>query len=332
VRLRHWPALLALTVALAACGSPQVLVSAGSDTHAGGGTIAELNRIRPITDAASPALPVSVTSADGHKVTVTSADRIVPLNGSLAEIVFFLGLGDRVVGRDASTTLEEAAHLPLVSRGHDVSAEGVLSLRPTVVLGDTRTGPPEAVDQLRDAGVPVVLFDEAWTIDDIAPRITAVAEALGVGDLGEQLNARTEREIAAVGTEAGDAPLRVAFLYVRGTAGVYLLGGEGSGADAMVEAVGAVDVGKESGLQPFTPLTSEALVAAAPDVILVMDKGLESVGGVDGLLDLAGVAQTPAGRQRRIVAVEDGLLLNFGPRTPAALLELSQELYGGTSS
>ena len=288
---------------------------------------AELSDIRPVTAAEDPALPTTVESTDGTQVTITDATRIVPLNGSLAEIVFSLGLGERVVARDGSTTFGEAAALPAVSKGHDISAEGVLSVSPTVVLGDTRTGPPEVLEQLRDAGVPLVLFDEAWTIDDIAPRITAVAQALGVPAAGGELNERTAAEIAAARPEAADRSLRVAFLYLRGTAGIYLLGGEGSGADAMIEAVGARDVGAEMGLKPFTPLTSEALVEAAPDVILVMEEGLESVGGVDGLVALPGVAQTPAGRNRRVVAVEDGLLLNFGPRTAGALQILADALF-----
>ncbi len=107
-------------------------------------------------------------SADGGEVTVTSAERIVPLSGALSEIVWTLGLGDRVVVRDVTATFEQAADLPVVTRGHDVSAEGVLSLRPDVVLAETTTGPDEAVDQIRAAGVPIVVFDAALGLDDIA--------------------------------------------------------------------------------------------------------------------------------------------------------------------
>jgi len=120
----------------------------------------------------------------------------------------------------------------------------------------------------------------------------------------------------------------VAFLYLRGQAGVYLLGGRGSGADSMIAAAGATDAGTAIGLdRPFTPITSEALVDAAPDVILMTTTGLESVGGIDGLLQIPGIAETPAGRDRRIVTEEDGLLYSFGPRTPQALTDLIAELY-----
>lgn len=283
--------------------------------------------ITRITDAPTPSLPVTVTSADGSEVEVTDVSRIIPLTGSLAEVVFTLGLGDNVVARDIATTFEDAADLPLITHAHDVSAEGVLSLEPTLVLADTATGPPEAIEQLRRAGVPIVVFDEAWSLEEMAPRVRAVAVALGVAEAGEALVGRTEAEIEQARLQAPPDPPRVAFLYLRGSAGVYLIGGDGAGADSMIEGVGAVDAGTEAGLTKFTPITTEALISAAPDAILVMTKGLESVGGVDGLVEIPGIAQTPAGRDRRVVAVEDGLLLNFGPRSGQALALIAEQLY-----
>ncbi|WP_320782587.1 heme/hemin ABC transporter substrate-binding protein [Streptomyces sp. CRN 30] len=280
------------------------------------------NTIVPLEGAApTPELPVTVDSSDGRKVTVEDASRILPLNGGVAEIVFTLGLGDRVVGRDVTATFEEAKKLPLVTKAHDVSAESVLSLEPTVVLADTDTGPDEAIDQIRDAGVPVVVLDPATELADVSTRTTRIAEALGVPAAGEALDERISDELAAAraGVPEGSRP-KVAFLYLRGSAAVYLIGGAGSGADSLVEAAGAVDAGKESGLdKPFTPITSEALVKAEPDVILMMTKGLESVNGVDGLLEVPGIAQTPAGLDRRVVDLEDGVLLGFGPRTPLVI-------------
>lgn len=269
----------------------------------------------------APKLPVTVDSSDGRKVTVKDASRILPLNGGVAEIVFTLGLGDRVVGRDITATFAEAKKLPQVTKAHDVSAESVLSLRPTVVLADTDTGPSEAIDQIRGAGVPVVVLDPATELADVTTRTTRVAEALGVPGSGKALNERMSDELAAAraAVPEGSKP-KVAFLYMRGSAAVYLIGGKGSGADSLIEAAGAVDAGKEAGLdKPFTPITSEALVRAQPDVILMMTKGLESVGGVDGLVDIPGIGQTPAGMNRRVVDLEDGVLLGYGPRTPLVI-------------
>ena len=117
--------------------------------------------------------------------------------------------------------------------------------------------------------------------------------------------------------------VRVAFLYLRGGSAIYLLGGQGSGADSLIEHLGAIDVGAQKFKDPFSPITSEALIAANPEIILVMSKGLESVGGIDGLISLPGISQTPAGKNRAVIAVDDSLLLSFGPRTPDLLRQLS---------
>lgn len=334
LRPRWAVALLAVGLASGGCaGSDEAL---GTATGPGGTTPGEGPvAVQPVVDEppGAPVLPVTVRSADGRRVTVTDTSRIVPLWGDLAEIAFALGLGESVVGRDASATFDEAGHLPVVTRAHDVSAESVLSLRPTVVLADTETGPPEAIEHIRNVGIPVVVVERVTRVEDIAPRIEEVATALGVPEAGRRLAERTTAEIEAVGhgldgVEA-ERP-RVAFLYLRGTAGVYLLGGPGAGTDSMIEAAGGSDAGTAVGLdRPFTPVTSEALVAAAPDVLLVTTTGLESVGGPAGLAEVPGVAQTPAGRAGRIVAVEDGLLFSFGSRTPEALTRLAEGLRGG---
>ncbi|WP_150245023.1 heme/hemin ABC transporter substrate-binding protein [Nocardiopsis quinghaiensis] len=334
----------AFALALAGCtgggaGGHRDPVSSG----AGATGIPDLseNRLQVLEADTEPSLPVTVdsvtldpyrTSSDPleyEEVEVTDVSRVLPLTGSLAEIVFTLGLGDNVVGRDVGATFGEAADLPTVSEGHEVSAESALSLGPTVVLADTQTGPPEALEQIQRSGVPVVVVEEAWSVDGMYARFERVAEALGVPSSGTALAERTREQMARVrsdSTEVSGAPL-VAFLYLRGTAGVYLLGGPGSGADALLAEVGARDAGAEMGLStPFTPITTEALIAAQPDVILVMTKGLDSVGGVDGLMEIPGVAQTPAGAERAVIDFEDGVLLNFGPRTPQVIAALAEEL------
>ncbi|MER7344450.1 ABC transporter substrate-binding protein [Streptomyces aurantiacus] len=316
-----------LVLTLAGCGSSD---DGGSEKGGPQAKAAPADRVEPLAGTPEAKLPVTVKSADGKRVTVRKTDRIVPLTGSLNEIVFTLGLGENVVARDITATFQQAKKLPVVTRAHDVSAESVLSLKPTVVLADTTTGPAEAIDQIRAAGIPVVVLEPAKSLADVGPRIGAVAGALGVEKAGEQLKSRTEQRISKVrdGVPAQSKKPRVAFLYLRGSASVYLLGGRDSGAGSLLEAAGAVDAGKESGLKKdFTAITSEALAKAAPDAILVMTKGLDSVGGVDGLVKIPGVAETPAGLDRRVVSIEDGVLLNYGPRTDEVLKSLVDQLY-----
>ncbi len=316
-------ALLALMIGLVPGAEAQAAQTGGANTG-----------LVMVSEPVRPSLPVTVRSADGRDVTVVDTSRIVSLSGSISELVFSLGLGSQVVGRDISATFPEAKHLPVVTRAHDVSAEAVLSLHPTLVLASVNTGPPTALDQIRSIGVPVITFAEPTSVDDIIPRIRAVAATLGVPSAGEELVTRTEATMAQVrsGIPPGGQAPRVAFLYMRGQAAVYLIGGPMSGADSMIRAAGATDAGTAMGLdRPYTPITSEALVLAAPDVILMTTTGLESVGGIDGLLTIPGIAQTPAGRNRRVITVEDGLLFGFGPRTPMALDLIVTQLYPASS-
>ncbi|WP_219817052.1 hemin ABC transporter substrate-binding protein [Arthrobacter sp. GMC3] len=285
----------------------------------------------------TPALPTTVTSCDGATVSVTDVSRIVTIDlyGTLTEIVHGLGLGANVVGHDRAASFPEAANGTVVTpSGHDLNAEAITALDPTLILTDTTIGPLEIQQQLRDIGIPVIFFDPARTLPGISHQITAVAGALGVPDSGVDLNKLVGTDIAAALSlvPAENKPLRVAFLYVRGTAGVYLMAGPGSGADDMIAAAGAVDVGTDIGLKmPFTQLTSEALIKSAPDVLLLMTGGLKSVGGVDGLVKIQGINQTPAGTSRRVVDIADDSLLGFGPRTGQSIRALAAALYGSES-
>jgi iron complex transport system substrate-binding protein len=270
----------------------------------------------------TPVLPATVTDSRGKQVTVRDVRRIVALNGDVAETVFALGLGENLVGVDVSATYppKRVATLPKIGYQRTLAAEGIISLRPTVVVGTPDAGPPTTIEQLRGAGVNVVIIPEYRDLDAGARKLRALGRALGVPRRGEKLARQVESQIAIAKREVAETTTRprVAFLYVRGTQ-VQQIGGKGSGADAMIAAAGGVDVGSEIGIDGFKQLTAESLVAARPEVILVLTAGLESVGGVDGLLRLPGVAQTPAGHDRRVVHLDDQLLLGLGPRTGKAL-------------
>lgn len=298
--------------------------------------------VDPVAEDPTPDLPATVTDAQGTEVTVDDASRILALDiyGTLSQTVFELGLGDRVVGRDISSQFDAIADRPLVtSNGHELNAEAILALDPTVVLTDTSLGPWDVVLQLRDAGIPVVVTDSHRGLDNLASLTSQVADALGVPAEGKELGKRItaeaeamEKAIADVAPEDVNARLRTVFLYVRGSSGVYYMFGQDSGADSLIEAVGAYDVSSEIGWKGMRPLTDEGLVAAQPDVVLMMSKGLESVGGVDGLLErFPALAQTPAGEHERIVAMNDDQILSYGPRTADVLNALAVALYAPES-
>lgn len=325
--------VLALLVAagLTGCGDSGP-GAAGGQRGPATATLTDLDPV-PITPPPAPALPVTVRSFDGTEVTVGSADRIVAADryGTLAQTVWALGLGANLVGRSTAAAFPAVAEVPNVTGGSgSLNVESILALRPTVFLTDTTSAAPAVREQLRSAGLAVVYFDPQRTMAGVVPQIEAVAAALGVPERGAQLAQRTRDEIAAAtaAVPAGDPPPRIAFLYLRSTA-ITMIAGPGSGADALIAAIGGVDAGTAAGVsEPFTAITSEGMINAAPDVILVMTDGLQSVGGIDGLAKVPGIAQTPAGRDRRVVDMSDAVLLSFGPNTGRVVAALSDAVYG----
>ena len=274
---------------------------------------------------------VVFTGADGVESTISDTSRIVSLGGDITEIIFELGLGDQVVAIDVTTTYPEAAtDLPVVGFGQQLAPEPVLAFQPTLVIGDEMTAPPEAIDQLRAAGIPVVILPLQTTLDGVSEKIRQIAQILSAEDAGEELVARVEADIAAAGTVA-NPDLRVAYVYVRGPQ-LLLLFGQGIATNAMIVGAGAVDAGAEANVFGAAPLTPEALVAAAPDVIVLPEAGLEGLGGVEGFAAVPGVAETPAGEAGAFLAYDEAFFFNLGPRAGLALQQFVTDLTELTGS
>lgn len=299
--------------------------------------------IQPVDDETTPDLPVTVTDSEGREVEVSSADRILPIDisGTIASTVFALGLGDQVVGRDSSTGFDGTEDLPVVTKtGHTLNPEAILELQPTVVLTDTTIGPKEVRQQLRDAGIAVVVISSDRRLDTTDELVTEIASALGVPSRGAALIERLDADVAAELAEiaevvpaAAEDRARMLFLYVRGSANVYYIFGKDSGADSLIDAVGGVDVAAEIGWEGMKPMTAEALVAAQPDVLVMMTEGLESVGGIDGLIErVPAIAETPAGQNRRVIDMADTEILSFGPRSADVIGALARALYAPESA
>jgi iron complex transport system substrate-binding protein len=269
--------------------------------------------------------PTDVTSSRVETTEVPRYTKVIALANGSAEIIDSLGLKSILIGRDIASTEPALESVPVVTSGHQVVAEKIIALNPDLVIIDSSVGPTQAIRSLESAGIKVARINEVWTVEGISKKVVELASLLGVTATGEKLAALIESTIDSASQKVEGSP-RVLFLYLRGGNSIYLVGGAGSGADSMLQSIGAVDVGATAGSKPFTALTAESLIAMKPDVILVMTKGLASVGGVTGLVELPGVAQTPAGKSSRIISVDDSLLLSFGARTPSLLTQLADAL------
>lgn len=257
------------------------------------------------------------------KTQAQTAPRIVSLDGTVSEILYELGLESRLVGVDVTSTYPESLQkLPQVGHNRNIGAEGVLAQRPTLVLTTEKAGVKSPVlDQIRQAGVTVVSYKQEFSAAGARQLIRDVANTCRVPAKGEALIKRLDADLAQV-RKVGGQP-GVLFIYARG-AGTLFVAGSGTPVQTMIELAGGRNAA--TGFADFKPLTAEALVVANPDVILLFDSGLESLSGAGGLLDIPGIAQTKAGKEKRFVTMDGHLLTGFTPRLGKAISELARKI------
>jgi iron complex transport system substrate-binding protein len=256
--------------------------------------------------------------------SVAEGTRLISLFGDITEIVYALGVQDYLVARDTSSIYpREVEALPNLGFAGGLNAEAILAFEPTIVIGTPMAGPPGVLEQLEQAGVEVLIVDDFNSLDAPQIKIRMVGEALGIPQRAAELALDVGRRMEVVTAAAvTDDPLRVLLVYIR-RGGLQLVSGEGNKSQVIIEAAGAIDAATEAGIVGWQPLTPEALVASDPDVYLVMDRGLAVVDGIEGLLEIPGMAETKAGQNRHIISMPDLYLLGFGPRLPEAIADLA---------
>lgn len=257
------------------------------------------------------------------KPSVREPVRIISLDGTISEILCELGLQSHLIGVDVTSTYPESLKsLPKVGHNRSISAEGVISLKPTLVLTTQVAGTkPDVIDQIKAAGITVISFQQEYSIAGTKKLIQDVATTCQVGSKAKLLIKKLDADLAQV-RKAPNSP-KVLFIYARGT-GTMMVSGRGTQVAKMIELAGGVNATPD--FENYKPLTAEALVTANPDVILLFDSGLESLGGADGLVKVQGVAQTNAGKNGWIIDMDGHLLSGFSPRLGKALQELAQKL------
>lgn len=255
------------------------------------------------------------------------ASRVVALGGSVTEIVVALGAADRLVARDSTSTYPHTI-LPLPDVGYlrALSPEGVLALNPTLILAEDDAGPIEAVDVLRAAGVPFVTMPDDPTPAGVAAKVMAVADALGLQAEGAVLAAQITADLAAMSTVTSrvSAPKRVLFI-LSAQDGRITAAGDGTAAAGMITLAGGINAA--TGFDGYKHMTDEAVLTAAPDVILMMDRAGDHAASTADLLALPALATSPAAASRQVIRMDGLLLLGFGPRVAQAARSLHAALY-----
>lgn len=252
--------------------------------------------------------------------------KIVSLNGTVSEILVDLGFEDNIVGVDvASNYPASLVEKPKVGYSRQLSAEGVLALAPDIVIAANADMKPELAEQIRNTGVKLLLFEHRYSPDGTKELIREMADSLGRKEKGDSIIMALQSDLEKVKQiEMKDPKPKVLFIYARGT-GTMMVAGKDTQVEKMIELAGGVNAVND--FAEFKPLTAEALVAANPDVILLFDSGLSSLGGAEGLLEVQGVRQTNAGKNQRIVEMEGQFLTGFSQRLGKAVEELAKRIH-----
>lgn len=274
------------------------------------------------------ALPLSLGTAQRAFAAEPAGEpRIVSVHGSLTEVVYLLEAQHMLVGTDTTSTHPAAANrTPKVGYLRQLSAEGLLSLRPNAVLGTDEAGPPAVLAQLRQAGVPLRLVNVKHRFEDLLEKVTLVGEATRRQAASQALSADLQKRWQAtqqkVARRGGANAPRVLFVMAHGPAP--MLAGTDTGAHAMLVYAGARNAMAE--VQGWRALNAESAVQARPDWIVTTQESVTALGGLQRFWQLPGLAMTPAGRQQRVLSFDTMALLGFGPRMPSALEDLQQGL------
>ncbi len=254
------------------------------------------------------------------------AERIVSIGGSVTEILYALGAEDRVVAVDTTSVYpSEAAEKPDVGYMRALSAEGVLSVDPDLILSIEGAGPATAVDVLKSASVPLIEVADVTSPRGVVEKIRAVGEAVGEEAAAAQLAARVEEEFAALKsfTENLDEKKRVLFL-LSFNGGRPIAAGEGTSAEAIIQLAGGRNA--LTGFEGFKPVSDEMILNAAPDAVLIMNRGSHKL-TAEEVFSKPAFKLTPAAQTRSLISMDGLYLLGFGPRTASAARELAQSLY-----
>ena len=255
-------------------------------------------------------------------------DRVVVAGGVITEVIYALGLQDRIVGVDSTsqfpaTALKDKANVGYVRA---LSAEGVLSLKPTLIMLIDGAGPPDAVSLLAESGVKIARITDGLTAEGVASKIAAIGTAIGAAAPAERLAAQTRARFEELATLRAAITKKRRVLFVLSLQnGRALVGGRNSSADGIIALAGGINVAE--GIEGYKPMTDEAIAAAAPDMILMMRNSSAHNTTPDELFAMPAFAQTPAANGKRLVHMDGLYLLGFGPRTPMAARDLMAAIY-----
>ncbi|MBA4145733.1 MAG: hemin ABC transporter substrate-binding protein [Cytophaga sp.] len=259
---------------------------------------------------------------------VSYSQRIITAGSAITETVCALGECGKIIASDKTSLYPaEIQKLPSIGYRSGISAEGIISLRPTLLIAEKEYVEATVLTQIQSAGIKVMIIDRVYTLDGTRDLIRKIAAELNRSAEGDKIIRKIEGELAEVQSTIKKSKVqpKVLCVYNRGASSVSAAGTHTF--SEILPLAGATSA--VTGIEGYKPLNTEALMASNPDYILMFESGIQSIGGVDGVLKIAGVGQTTAGKKKQIIAMDGIKLSNFGPRLGEAVKELVAQFHPG---
>lgn len=268
----------------------------------------------------------TLTGADGVSVEIDKTTRIITVGGSIAETVWALGGGSQVIATDESTTFPpEVFRMPRVPYVRNLTSEGILSLGPTLILASDDAGPQAAIDQIRAVGTDILLIKEEESLEGVTSKIRLIGEILGANDLAETLINENEKQFTSAEEQRKvlSTQPKVMFVLSVRNGSSFMVAGTNTGADAMINLAGGKNA--MDSFQGYKPVSNEAILAANPDFVLVMQSRMDEIS--EAINNTQGINLISASQKNQIIGMDGNKLLGFGPRFGSAILELMSLLH-----
>ena len=259
-----------------------------------------------------------------------NSDRITVAGGSVTEILYFLGSEDKIIAVDVTSNYpEEAQNFPSIGYVRNLSAEGILSLKPSIIIGEDDMGPPSVIDQIKRTGIDIYVIQENHTSEGIIDKIKCIGNILGKKEkthkLIEDVINPLKNELDIKSNNPNLDNVKVMFILSMDS-GTPVVSGKKTSADGFINMTGASNAFKD--FEGWKPVGTESIINAAPDFILISNRGAHSYSDLDKISEHPSIKYTPAALNGNIIALDGMEMLGFGPRTISSALKLSDIFTG----